>query len=77
MAPYGGQLGVSILRCLAEEWTLPVLYELSAGALRPSEIEERLPRAPHAALTRRLRELLVHDVVVRRRSGISTVRDSI
>ncbi len=69
MASQRRRLGVPILRCLAEEWTVPVLRELSAGSLRPSELEERLPRAPHAALTRVLRELRSSDVVVRRRSG--------
>jgi DNA-binding HxlR family transcriptional regulator len=69
MATQGGQLGVSILRCLAEEWTVPVLRELEAGSLRPSELEEHLPRAVHAALTRRLRDLRTHGVVRRHRSG--------
>jgi DNA-binding HxlR family transcriptional regulator len=69
MASQGGQLGAPILRCLAEEWTVPVLRELSAGSLRPSELEERLPRAPHAALTRRLRDLRISGVLIRERSG--------
>jgi DNA-binding HxlR family transcriptional regulator len=69
MATQSGQLGVSILRCLSEEWTIPVLRELEAGSLRPSELDEHLPRVAHAALTRLLRDLRAHGVVRRRRSG--------
>jgi DNA-binding HxlR family transcriptional regulator len=66
---HGWQLGAPILRSLAEEWTVPILRELSVGSLRPSELEERLPRAPHAALTRRLSELRSSGVVIRQRTG--------
>jgi len=48
---------------------VPVLRELSAGSLRPSELEERLPRAAHAALTRRLRDLRTNGVLIRERSS--------
>ena len=76
IACQGKHLGVPILCCLAEEWTVPILRELDAGPLRPSELDERLPRAPHAAVMRRLRQLHSGGVVLRQRSrGLSPRAD--
>jgi DNA-binding HxlR family transcriptional regulator len=56
-------LGHTILELLAEDWTAPVLRELRGGPLRPSELGQRLPRAPHSALMRRLTALHCRGIV--------------
>jgi DNA-binding HxlR family transcriptional regulator len=68
-AGQGRPLGVPILEHLAEEWTVPILRELSIGSLRPTELDERLPRAPHSAVMRALRDLLASGAVSRHRTG--------
>jgi DNA-binding HxlR family transcriptional regulator len=68
-AGQGRPLGVPILERLAEEWTVPILRELRLGPLRPIELEERLPRAPHAAITRALRNMHAAGAVSRQRTG--------
>jgi DNA-binding HxlR family transcriptional regulator len=62
-------LGVPILQHLAEEWTVPILRELSTGPLRPTELEERLPRAPHSAIMRTLRDLRASCAASRHRTS--------
>ncbi len=52
------QLGVRALKLLAEEWMAAVLEGLADGALRPAELERRLPDAGHSVVMRRLRHLL-------------------
>jgi DNA-binding HxlR family transcriptional regulator len=52
------QLGVCALKLLAEESMVAVLWGLADGALRPAELERRLPDAGHSAVMRRLRHLL-------------------
>jgi DNA-binding HxlR family transcriptional regulator len=66
---HGRPLGVPILRYLAEEWTVPVLHELSSGPLRPIELEERLPRASHSAIMRTLRDLRASGTASGHRTG--------
>jgi DNA-binding HxlR family transcriptional regulator len=46
------------LKLLAEEWMAAILGELADGALRPAELERRLPDAGHSLVMRRLRHLL-------------------
>jgi len=52
------QLGVRVLRLLAEEWMVAILGRLADGALRPAELEHALPGAGHSVVMRRLRHLL-------------------
>ena len=52
------QLGVPVLKLLAEEWMVAVLRGLADGALRPAEIEHALPGIGHSMVMRRLRQLL-------------------
>jgi DNA-binding HxlR family transcriptional regulator len=52
------QLGVPVLKLLAEEWMVAVLRGLADGALRPAELEHALPGAGHSMVMRRLRQLL-------------------
>ena len=51
------QLGHATLELLAEDWSVRILRELQDGPLRPSQLEERLPDAPHSAMMRRLSEM--------------------
>lgn len=67
MAPQGRQLGHATLDLLAEDWTVPVMRELLDGPLRPSELEQRLPAAPHSGLMRRLSAMHSKRVVTRER----------
>jgi DNA-binding HxlR family transcriptional regulator len=62
-----GQLGVSILRLLAEGSTIQILQELTNGPLRPNELEQRLPDVAHSALMRRLAELAQKGAVTHER----------
>jgi DNA-binding HxlR family transcriptional regulator len=57
------QLGVRALKLLAEESMVPVLRGLAEGALRPAELEQRLPDVGHSVLMRRLRHLLESELV--------------
>ena len=57
------QLGVRALKLLAEEWMAAVLRGLADGALRPAELERRLPDAGHSVVMRRLRHLLDNGLV--------------
>ncbi len=52
------QVGVPVLKLLAEKWMVAVLRGLADGALRPAELEHALPGAGHSMVIRRLRELL-------------------
>jgi DNA-binding HxlR family transcriptional regulator len=52
------QLGVAVLKLLAEKWMVAVLRGLADGALRPAELERALPGAGHSMVIRRLRQLL-------------------
>jgi DNA-binding HxlR family transcriptional regulator len=67
MRPQDKHLGHATLQLLAEDWSIPLLGELTGGPLRPSELEERLPAAPHSAVMRRLRAMRVQGVVSRER----------
>ena len=57
------QLGVRALKLLAEESMVAVLHGLGDGALRPAELEQRLPSAGHSLVMRRLRHLLDWELV--------------
>ncbi len=57
------ELGVRVLKLLAEEWMVAVLRALAGGALRPAELEHALPDAGHSRLMRRLRRLLDSELV--------------
>jgi DNA-binding HxlR family transcriptional regulator len=57
------QLGVRALKLLAEESMVAVLGGLADGALRPAELEQRLPSAGHSLVMRRLRHLLDAELV--------------
>jgi DNA-binding HxlR family transcriptional regulator len=57
------QLGVHALKLLAEESMVAVLRGLADGALRPAELERRLPEAGHSVVMRRLRHLLDSELV--------------
>jgi DNA-binding HxlR family transcriptional regulator len=57
------QLGVPVLKLLAEEWMVAVLRGLADGALRPAELEHALPDAGHSVVIRRLRHLLQNELV--------------
>jgi DNA-binding HxlR family transcriptional regulator len=59
--------GAGALRLLAERLTVQVLLELAGGALQPSELEQRMPEATHAAVMRRLDELARAGALVRKR----------
>jgi DNA-binding HxlR family transcriptional regulator len=48
---------------------LAILSVLANGAARPSELERRLPRASHAVLMRRLKELVECGAAVSVRSS--------
>jgi hypothetical protein len=52
------QLGARALKLLAGESMVAVLRALADGALRPTELEQRLPDAGHSVVMRRLRHLL-------------------
>ncbi len=58
-----GQLGVRALKLLAEESMVAVLHGLADGALRPAELERRLPDVGHSLVMRRLRHLLDGELV--------------
>src|SRR5208283_1224472 len=57
------QLGVRVLKLLAEEWMVAVLGGLADGVLRPAELEHALPGAGHSVVMRRLRHLLDNELV--------------
>ena len=57
------QLGARALKLLAEESMVAVLRGLADGALRPAELEQRLPDAGHSPVMRRLRHLLESELV--------------
>ena len=57
------QLGVRALKLLAEESMVAVMDGLADGALRPAELERRLPDAGHSAVILRLRHLLERGLV--------------
>lgn len=57
------QLGVRALKLLAEESMVAVLRCLADGALRPAELEQRLPDVGHSVVMRRLRHLLESELV--------------
>ncbi|MGH2903338.1 MAG: winged helix-turn-helix transcriptional regulator [Solirubrobacteraceae bacterium] len=61
------QLGHATLELLARAWCIAILRELASGALRPSELERRLPGAPHAALMRTLSALHSKGIVTHER----------
>jgi DNA-binding HxlR family transcriptional regulator len=57
------QLGVGALQLLAEEQMVSVMRGLAAGALRPAQLERRLPEVGHSMVMRRLRRLLDRGLV--------------
>jgi DNA-binding HxlR family transcriptional regulator len=57
------QLGVGALQLLAEEQMVSVMRGLAAGALRPAQLERRLPGVGHSMIMRRLRRLLDRGLV--------------
>jgi DNA-binding HxlR family transcriptional regulator len=59
----GDQLGVRALKLLAEERMVALLHGLAEGAVRPAELERRLPSAGHSLVMRRLRQLLDCELV--------------
>ncbi|MGH2833428.1 MAG: winged helix-turn-helix transcriptional regulator [Solirubrobacteraceae bacterium] len=60
-------LGRPILKLLAEESTIAILWQLAAGPGRPSELQRRLLQVPRTRLMRRLEHLARRGVVVRER----------
>jgi DNA-binding HxlR family transcriptional regulator len=58
-----GQLGVPVLKLLAEKSMVAVLRGLADGALRPTELERALPDVGHSMVMRRLRQLLDRGLV--------------
>jgi DNA-binding HxlR family transcriptional regulator len=52
------QLGLSALELVADRRMVRVLTELSAGPIRPTQLERALPQASHSVLMRRLRHLV-------------------
>jgi DNA-binding HxlR family transcriptional regulator len=58
------QLGVGALTLLAEESMVAVLRGLADGALRPAELDQRLPDVAHSVVMRRLRHLLDRALVI-------------
>jgi DNA-binding HxlR family transcriptional regulator len=58
------RLGVRALKLLAEESMVAVLRGLDDGALRPAELDRRLPGVAHSVVMRRLRRLLDSELVV-------------
>jgi DNA-binding HxlR family transcriptional regulator len=54
---------ISAFRLLAEHQTPQILLELIGGALRPFQLEQRLPGLPHSVLMRRLAELVLAGAV--------------
>ena len=57
------QLGVPVLKLLAEESMVAILDGLADGALRPAELERRIPDAGHSLVMRRLHRLLDSELV--------------
>jgi DNA-binding HxlR family transcriptional regulator len=57
------QLGVRALKLLAEGSMVAVLRGLADGALRPAELEQRIPDAGHSLVMRRLGHLLGSELV--------------
>ncbi len=57
------QLGARALKLLAEEQMVAVLERLAGGALRPAELERRLPDGGHSVVMRRLHRLLERKLV--------------
>jgi DNA-binding HxlR family transcriptional regulator len=57
------QLGVRVLKLLAEPSMAAVLHGLAEGARRPAELEQLLPDGGHSLVMRRLRHLLDRDLV--------------
>jgi DNA-binding HxlR family transcriptional regulator len=52
-----------VLKLLAEESMVAVLESLADGALRPAELERRIPDAGHSLVMRRLHRLLDSELV--------------
>jgi DNA-binding HxlR family transcriptional regulator len=50
-------VGHATLELLNAEWSVPILRALMDGSRRPTDLEQRLPEIPHAALMRRLADL--------------------
>ncbi len=57
------ELGERALKLLAEERMVAVLEGLAGGALRPTELERRLPDGRHSLVMRRLHRLLERELV--------------
>ena len=57
------QLGVRVLKLLAEESMVAIMDGLADGALRPAELERRIPDAGHSLVMRRLHRLLDSELV--------------
>jgi len=67
----GKHLGHATLGLLVEDWSVPIMRELLGGSRRPSELEQRIPEAPHSALMRRLGEMEAMGIVTKERfSGL-------
>lgn len=59
------QPGDASLGLLAPEWTAAIVGELADEPLRPAELKQRLPGAPHATLMGRLGDLARARIVAR------------
>ena len=57
------ELGIPVLKLLAEQWMVATLRGLAEGALRPAELERSLGDGGHATVMRRLRHLLDRGLV--------------
>src|ERR1700726_3340261 len=65
------QLGLRALKLLAQGSMVAILRGLADGALRPAELEHRLPDAGHSVVMRRLRHLLESQLATyERRPGL-------
>lgn len=62
-APQPEQAGAPILVLLSENWMVAVLRVLAFGTARPAQLEQLIPDAGHAVLSRRLRSLLNRGLV--------------
>src|SRR6476661_4926097 len=64
---YGQECSLACaLDAVGERWSLLIVRELSLGPLRFSELARSVGGAPSDVLTKRLRELEEHGIVVRR-----------
>lgn len=63
----GNHLGHATLGLLVEDWSVPIMRELLGRSRRPSELEQRIPEAPHSALMRRLGEMDAMGMVTKER----------